>query len=371
METSVFTRQQLYDTIWSAPISTIAKQFDITEAGLRKICTDMNVPLPPNGHWQKIRYGKPVTRFPLPSDYQGSGQLTLTPRDESTPKTPTRKATATQLQASISLPEKLTNPDPLVISARKNLAGERIDSFQYIGTKSTHWDFLNMRIAVGNIDRALLIMDTFIKNLRTQGHDLQVKNHATYVILSGQKFKIQLREKMKKQVIKGDYGPRTAYLPTNLLSIKMDNYLHKEWTDGKLKLEEQFGMIITYLKEKAKEENERHAKWERQRQEEALEKQRQQEFEKKQEKELAAFTEMLSGASRWHKASNLRCYIAAIEENAKTQGTLTAELTDWLIWARKKADWYDPFTEEKDELLDGVNKETLTVKKKPTGYLSW
>ena len=36
-------------------------------------------------------------------------------------------------------------------------------------------------------------------------------------------------------------------------------------------------------------------------------------------------------------------------------------LDNWLNWARKKADWYDPFVESNDELLSEANKEKLTL----------
>lgn len=37
-----------------------------------------------------------------------------------------------------------------------------------------------------------------------------------------------------------------------------------------------------------------------------------------------------------------------------------------LAWARGKVDWYDPFINKDDELLNEVDKKTLTVVKK--GY---
>ena len=47
---------------------------------------------------------------------------------------------------------------------------------------------------------------------------------------------------------------------------------------------------------------------------------------------------------------------------------LNEEVTAWLEWARKKADWYDPFIEKADDLLGDVDKETLSIKKKPSFY---
>jgi hypothetical protein len=43
---------------------------------------------------------------------------------------------------------------------------------------------------------------------------------------------------------------------------------------------------------------------------------------------------------------------------------LTEVTKTWLIWTRKKADWYDPFIESNDELLIEVNQDTLTLNRK-------
>ena len=63
MGKKVLTRKELYDLLCSIPLSTLAKKFEISDNGLRKICKRMNIPLPPNGHWQKVRYGKFMSRM--------------------------------------------------------------------------------------------------------------------------------------------------------------------------------------------------------------------------------------------------------------------------------------------------------------------
>lgn len=62
----------------------------------------------------------------------------------------------------------------------------------------------------------------------------------------------------------------------------------------------------------------------------------------------------------------LRNYISAAEKFAR-ENQVDKELEEWLAWARKKADWYDPFIESEDELLKGVDRNTLSMGKKPAG----
>jgi hypothetical protein len=66
MEKIILTREELYDLVWSLPMLSLSKKYEISDTGLRKICWRMNIPLPQAGHWQKIRFGKKPVKFPLP-----------------------------------------------------------------------------------------------------------------------------------------------------------------------------------------------------------------------------------------------------------------------------------------------------------------
>lgn len=108
------------------------------------------------------------------------------------------------------------------------------------------------------------------------------------------------------------------------------------------------------------------SEWKLRKEKERIEK----EFQMQKEKDLAAFKETLQKASRWHKAVNLRSYIDSVEQKAIETNGVSEDLRNWLEWARKKAEWYDPFIECEDELLNEVDRETLTLKQKPP-YYGW
>ena len=65
----VFKRNALYDEVWSAPLTALAKKYGLSDNGLRKICKAMNIPLPTVGHWAKISAGKRVVCDPLPKTF--------------------------------------------------------------------------------------------------------------------------------------------------------------------------------------------------------------------------------------------------------------------------------------------------------------
>lgn len=61
-----FTRQELFDLLWSRPIRDIASEFGISDVALAKSCRGKGIPLPGRGYWAKISAGAKVVREPLP-----------------------------------------------------------------------------------------------------------------------------------------------------------------------------------------------------------------------------------------------------------------------------------------------------------------
>ena len=66
------SREQLYDMVWSKPMSTLASEFGITDIALAKRCRKLNVPRPARGYWAKMESGVKVPRPPLPSTIGGA-----------------------------------------------------------------------------------------------------------------------------------------------------------------------------------------------------------------------------------------------------------------------------------------------------------
>lgn len=68
----------------------------------------------------------------------------------------------------------------------------------------------------------------------------------------------------------------------------------------------------------------------------------------------------------YEKASRIRTYINAVE-NATCENTVDDKLSEWIEWAKKKADWFDPTVARVDELLGrreyGKSEEQKSLKK--------
>jgi hypothetical protein len=271
-----------------------------------------------------------------------------------------QKEIESSFQSRLEVPEKLINPHTLIMIARESL--ERKDRYENNGLVSCRTGELSIRVSKNNTLRALRVMDTLIKLLKLRNHRVLISHTDTIVNIKNQEIKISLREKIKRIPSTRKYYDYD-YLPTELLIFKIDELFYtKEWSDGKLLLEDQLANIIARLELIEEEMTKRDIEIEKSHNERRQKEIEEKELLKRQENDLNNFKDMLQKASRWHEVNNLRNYISEVEIRAIVNNKNSEELKTWLEWARKKTDWYDPFIEEEDVNLSGVDKNTLTLK---------
>jgi hypothetical protein len=356
MGKTVFTRNELYELVWTEPINKISKKFNIPSTELRKACINMDIPLPEHGYWVKKSFGKQVTKQNLPSDYKGEIEISFNQVDEPNPTVETKKAKA---DLSYKVPSKLVNPDPLIIAAKKEL---ETSTYMYDGLKSTKSGELSIRVAPKNIDRALRIFDSIIKLLRARHYKITMKSGEAYVIIDGIDFELSLREKLNHEKAPiGKFTPGT-YSPSGKFIFKYEHrwLIRKEWTDtDTILLEDKLLRIIDDMEVKANEEKERDLERERERRVTAEEVKTIQEQEKRKEQELKNFKILLKQAHQWHEAVILENYIVEFEKKALEKGPLSDDMKNWIDWAKQKAEWFNPFIRNDDPFLIEEDRQNL------------
>ena len=377
MENKILTRQELYDLVWENPLSKLAKKYNLSDNGLRKVCKKLDIPLPKNGHWQKIQYNKKVSKEKLPVNNSVETSITLKFRDNSetiingieNELNQLTKEIKNELKETIIFPEKLTRPLQLIIDAKDDLKTKQPAYYHNIkGLLNTSPGVLNITVAPQNVKRALLFMDIFIKAIKKRGYNLIIKE-GTKVVIDNVLLDIGLRERLKRTVVKGTHWDTTELNPSNILSLRLDAYPAVEWTDtNTTKLEDKIPNIIAKLelqavkeKKEAIEREIRHIEYERQRKIE-------EDFKARKEQEKIKTKKLFSDAEKFDKATIYRNYIAATEQKAIRENNLTEELKDWIKWANEKADWFDPFTNKEDELLNDNDREEFHKPNQPNNY---
>lgn len=144
----------------------------------------------------------------------------------------------------------------------------------------------------------------------------------------------------KPQIRKYDY----VYNGKLRISFGTGSYIRD---NAKEKLEDRLGDILLHLYKKSNEIRIQREYWEekeRKREEEARKKE---ELRRKKEDEIKKIRELVNQAEDYKIACEIRQYIAAVIQ----QKGITPETSDWIEWAKKKADWYDPIVAAEDECL--------------------
>jgi hypothetical protein len=101
---NVLTRADLYQLVWSTPMSQLAKEFEMSDVGLKKICKAAYVPTPTLGYWAKLKSGKRVSKTPLPVILPFQSQMVYIREKSRYGYVPEAELTDEQL-ASLELPD--------------------------------------------------------------------------------------------------------------------------------------------------------------------------------------------------------------------------------------------------------------------------
>src|SRR5579863_5896387 len=80
------SRDDLYELVWSKPMSELAKDFGISDVALAKRCRRLSIPVPGRGYWARVDAGQQPYRPQLPKREPqrfDDGALTVGPSADS------------------------------------------------------------------------------------------------------------------------------------------------------------------------------------------------------------------------------------------------------------------------------------------------
>ena len=66
LECVILKREELYEKVWSEPMSSLAPKYSLTDNGLKKICRKLEIPVPPRGYWARRQHGYKDKKAKLP-----------------------------------------------------------------------------------------------------------------------------------------------------------------------------------------------------------------------------------------------------------------------------------------------------------------
>lgn len=378
-------REALYQEVWADPVTVVAERYGLSDVGLAKICRKLAIPLPSRGYWAKVKAGRVMKKVPLPPLKSGGtiiAPLKKLPTEvvEAKQETKQKAGTVRKAAGKVEVPEELTTPHPLIKAAAKRLK-QKDGWLDPKGIRAVPEEVLNIQVTKSSLDRALRIADTLLKRLAEIGVTAEIDSEHKYTKLEIQGVlipfaitehvarsrheptpsEIRARDKYWANRRLGRFFedsfpsiPDYDYTPTGLLTISAGRWPGRNWRDTpRTSLETRLGEVISGLfvlaeEIRAKEEDERRRK-EAKRQKEV----RYQFLKDRLENEQAQFKHLEEEAQDLERANRIRAYADAVERQAlESAEGLTDEVSDWLAWARAKADWLDPLVHVCDPILD-------------------
>jgi hypothetical protein len=368
-------RIDLYEQVWSIPMTKLAKQYQISDVGLAKICKKLKIPVPGRGYWAK----KGKRKRPSLLSIKGIPEFVVhkithdnpNPENEENDEIHALISFEEKPENYIQVPEKLYSPHPLVAFTKQCLKMGNSDTYGHL--RVSHEKCLDVRISKDNIDRTMRIYDALIKALEKKGFGISINesNGTTKVSVLGEILEIRLeepttkvereltQEEKKKLFQNGWIYDRYRYVPSGKLVFRINEYIdgiRKSWSDGKKHRLEYclnsfiIGLIRAAEKEKVKRLEREQSEREWREQEEARRKKAE---EIQQEKERVE--QLLKEAEAWQKAQQVRTYIGAVKQAAiQKNGSIStgSDLDNWLKWATQQADRLDPLAKSSPSILD-------------------
>ncbi len=391
-ETTRFERQNLFDEVWTTPVTTLAKGYGLSDVGLRKICVALDVPLPPRGYWAKLAAGK---KIPKPVLHKTTGRTTYV-REMYVANVDSvleeRVAKARDSTPGTAIPEtpEYTSPiDPKAFSPQAKLVvralkGTKLDEGALTSVGVT-WAAIS--VSKDLKERALLLVDRFAHELKILGaefenshpplpplrhgmrHEFGSKRNG--FTLHGQPYFVQIRERITQELVpppppkplragarppEWKYRPpEYRYIPTGRLYASIvdaaTNYESCRVEDTvRATIEDKVKRTVQSVADAAlrrKLQNELRAE------REAVRRQKSQEWDvAKAHKDtllarLASFEKM---ARELDRARSLRRFM---DEVAASKAA-PAELVGSLELMALMADWLDPLVKEPWPEVDGV-----------------
>ena len=362
-------RKDLYNLVWAKPLTTLAKEFSYSDNGIRKICKKHKIPIPKSGYWMKVKHNKKVTKIVLPKGdntqiikLNAKGVIDDNSIHPNSERAALKKEIETNEKLSLTVSDKLRNPDPLIKEAKEDLKDKkpalwsRHQNLIYTSTNN-----ICIEVSKSNITRALLFMDTLIKLIKKRGHKIKIER-GTFIVINDEELKVRLKEFTKRVKIEESNSSwdRYEFIPSGALSFRIEGYQEKIWRDGKTgRIEDKLSTILATLELRAKKQKEERIEHELQNKlyQEQLAKEKA--YKVLKEKELENFNNLFQSATRWHKSQYIRNYINEFKEHSIKTNTLDDAKKEWINWAIEKADWYDPFIDKDVELLEDIDKNTL------------
>jgi len=393
----IYDRTTLYNEVWNDPVTKVAIKYGVSGTTIKKVCQELNIPVPQRGYWAKLEAGQPVTKTSLlPTDGStkkiGTRSFIAIPIDQSIKKIVNenknaRKNKIDNLLCGIHLAEDFGSMHKKVLKLNEQIKdyykdNERDSIRKRPSSYESSGPFCAQTISEQQLPRALRIIDVLVRFVEAYGgivrddflfeidgeivrFDITESQDEINHLLSREEAREKLEYEDRKKHGRWATEPNIRkydYAWNGNLHLSFPNK-RRFWDTNNKKIEEQFPEIISALFEEVDitktnrlfEEKEKRIIREKKRLEELKERLKREQKERKKkriENERQILDELISKSMSLSLANQIRDYCNEYE--IKFGDTISLKQEKYLKWARDKADNIDPLIDKDDEILGKI-----------------
>jgi hypothetical protein len=191
------SRNELYEQVWSEPVTQLAKRYGFSDVWLAKICKKNDIPRPPRGYWAQMQSGKKLPKIHLPKRKDNPIiVINVRPQKLKEENILFKKTIAErQIIPAIIIPEVLNEPHPFVLKSAEILSLCKPNSTGIL-IPPVNACCLDIRVSRDSLSRALRIMDALIKNFDTMGFEVSICEKATNVKILAVSLSLSIGEEL-------------------------------------------------------------------------------------------------------------------------------------------------------------------------------
>lgn len=386
-----FERKKLYDEIWNISLTGVSKKYGLNYTKLVQVCKENNIPYPSSAYWTKKNMGL---------DY--STEIVELPEAEEKEIQVPLKNTGVLIDEKVSNKYKFIKEfnflNFLEEDEKKKVAeviyGLSVDKYkknhkvivEYKNKKKEERreerkaNYFNPYYSIHNYvekgyfanvsktqkDRCMKILSAIYFAIEELGgkvnsdFSLYVRDERVNIEIEELQDKVmhELTKEEAKKLLeyeesqkKHTYGYKPNirkydYVYNGKLKITCGDRKYIRETD-KIKLEDKLRDIIIKLYEQSEETKNERLEREKIARKQREEEERKEKIRNAKKSEAQRIKELINCAEDYKIACEIRNYIEAVFKKE----ILTDEIKEWIKWANKKANWFDPTINEEDELL--------------------
>lgn len=224
------SREELYDLVWSTPLSRLADDFVITDVALAKWCRKLNVPKPGVGYWAKVHAGQTPPKKKLPAAKAETPVAIRIRRKIKPPEA--AEPEAEPAFERISVPENLDDPHPIVRRTRSLLRLAKVENGHLWSDDD---EAAAVYVSRKLLPRALLVLDTLIRAAEAAGWEVKVtKADGTVILVDGTAVPLAIEEMRTWDAARNRYLAGGKLRIDLAHSSPMARGLRRTWKDGKV-----------------------------------------------------------------------------------------------------------------------------------------